>query len=98
MIDTLKQIAINAMEGESPVQLTEAQIMTAPPNISIKLRGNSKLVIPKELIIVADRLVSTHSHPGTSPHTNKLMAGNKVMVAVLQGGQSFFIIDKIVTY
>ena len=177
MNQLIKKIALDAMNQSNPVKLYEAYVITAPPNISIRLRGDSSLVIPKEIIEIAHHLKKhkhevvipelviytdssgSHSHTfsgstnssgghshtvtgdtnteeghkhtitgntndngghthnvtgsiaengshnhkvvlrerkvNTSEQDDTLNVGDRVMVAALQGGQSFFIIDRI---
>lgn len=66
MIEKFKRIALEAIEQSSPVKLYEATVVNEPPNISIRLKGNSDLVIPKEIITVAEHL-KEHRHRFTIP-------------------------------
>jgi len=90
MIDIIRRIAAtsgNGEHGETPLQLVEGIVVSSPPNIQIKLKDNDKLIIPSELIQAAEQI-----------HKLGIHTGDQVMVAILQGGQSFFIVDRIVSY
>lgn len=65
-MDIIKKMAKDAIDSASPLQFYEATVVTEPPNISIRLRGNSNLVIPKEIISVASHL-KLHKHRVTIP-------------------------------
>lgn len=122
---TIKKMAKEAMDSGSPLQLVEGIVQSPLPNIQLKLKSNSKLIIPSDLIGVAEHLTShtrtanissskvsgNTDESGDPEHKHKidsvsltsttisfdsnLNTGDKVMVAVVQGGQSFFVIDKI---
>lgn len=123
--------------------LMEAEVIAAPPELKIRLKSNDKLMIPKELIVVAEYLckhkrkvtitnngkttidsssvTDSMSVEGYRPHVHdisslklsdsnftltegeiefldELKKGDKVMVATFEGGQKFFIMDRLVTY
>lgn len=128
MIQLIKHMAVEAVDGSGPVQFLEAVVLTKPPELSIKLKSNAKLIIPKSLLVVAEHLTehfktgkvmseaveSSLSLEGSGPHEHditslvlgeaiiefkdELAVGDEVMVASIQGGQSFFIIDRTVSY
>lgn len=85
MIQTIKKIALEAVQAESPLRLVEATVVIPPPDIQIRLKSNPKLIIPSDIISIAERL----TEPG-----KELKIGDRVMVAIIQGGQSFFILDR----
>lgn len=121
---TIKKMAIEAVNANSPLQFIEGEVYSAPPNIQLRLKNNSKLVIPSEFIHIVEHLTRhkrtvnitssnvgdlmtsagdpehTHNIQSLSlknaeiEFTDQLKKGDKVMVAAIQGGQSFFIIDK----
>ncbi|WP_139489375.1 DUF2577 family protein [Brevibacillus dissolubilis] len=145
----IRQHSLKAMQTMKVTTLMEAEVVSDPPELKIKLKGNDKLIIPKELIVVAEHLTkefkremkvegkgkSTISAPLTAspkvgmlpngyvPHvhdvteismtkadfefiegtgkieyTNELKKGDKVMVITFEGGQKFFIMDRVVSY
>ena len=65
MLDDFKTLAAKIAK-EASVQFYEGSVITAPPNLSIRLRGNSNLTIPKSLITVAAHL-KTHKHQVVIP-------------------------------
>ena len=56
MLDLIKQAAKDVAASGNPVEVFEAVVLTPPPCLSIRLKGNGNLVIPKELIVVAELL------------------------------------------
>ncbi|ASS70749.1 DUF2577 family protein [Bacillus atrophaeus] len=84
--DAIKQLAVGAVHAESPVELMPAEVVSVSP-VEIKLKENSKLIIPADLLIIPKRMQDGGD--------DVLTAGEYVMIAALSGGQSFFILDKV---
>lgn len=78
MLELIKQAARGVTASGNPVEVFEAVVVSAPPNLSIKLKGNDGLVIPKELIVVAE-LLTRHKR------TVKLTSVNITDEETLQG-------------
>ncbi|EID42851.1 DUF2577 domain-containing protein [Parageobacillus thermoglucosidasius] len=103
MIQTIKKIALEAVQAESPLRLVEATVVSPPPDIQIRLKGNPKLLIPSDIISIAEHLTKHKRQIRVNGGTvqeyefvDELKMNDRVMVAIIQGGQSFFIIDRIV--
>ncbi|MGE5704737.1 MAG: DUF2577 domain-containing protein [Clostridia bacterium] len=145
--ELIKQYCLQTIQSLKLTSLMEAEVVSAPPELKIKLKGNDKLIIPKELIVVAEHLTKeykrevkaeakgkmdfqgglpsvtltpipspvTHTHAAQAmslsggdfslkqgeakiEYTNELKSGDKVMVISFEGGQKFFIMDRIVSY
>lgn len=122
LAQTIKRMAKETMDSSGPLQFLEGEVYSSPPNIKLKLKDNSKLIIPSEFIRVAEHLTrhkrianinggsGSTSSAGDPEHTHdiqslqfdnaqiefvdELKIGDKVMVAAVQGGQSFFVIDR----
>ncbi|MCY8912674.1 DUF2577 domain-containing protein [Bacillus atrophaeus] len=84
--DAIKQLAVGAIHAESPVELMPAEVVSVSP-VEIKLKENSKLIIPADLLIIPKRMQDGGD--------DALELGDRVMTAALTGGQSFFILDKV---
>lgn len=97
MLKTIKGATLEGVLANAPVELTEAVIIEAPPDLKIMLKSNKKLPIPKEIIIVAERL-TRYNRITNVPIENELKVGDEVMVAILQGGQFFYIMDRAIKY
>ncbi|MGE8207687.1 DUF2577 domain-containing protein [Heyndrickxia sp. NPDC080065] len=104
MIEIMKKIAFEAIQSMSPLVIEAAEVVSSPPNIELRFKDNQKLVIPSELIIVSEHLTN-HTREirldedeeiQSYEFVDELKIGDQVMVAAIQGGQSFFIIDRYV--
>ncbi|MEC1647381.1 DUF2577 family protein [Bacillus sp. FSL L8-0222] len=84
--EAIKHLAVGAVDAESPVELLPAEVVSVSP-AEIKLKENSKLIIPADALIIPKRLQSGGD--------DALELGDRVMTAALTGGQSFFILDKL---
>lgn len=101
MKQRLMNIAMQGFEVKGPLRMLEAVVVSDSP-VSIRLKSNAKLEIPNEIIIVSEHLTN-HTRQmrvnGGTVQTYEFMdglkTGEKVMVAAIQGGQSFFILDRI---
>lgn len=126
MLDIIKRNALKGVNANSPVELMGAIVTQAPPELAIQLKNDSKLPIPKEIIIVAEHLTrherkmqikssdiegftmsaDNHTHGCESIDTteaevmilDELKAGEEVLVIALQGGQAYYIADRVVRY
>ncbi|MGG3801798.1 DUF2577 domain-containing protein [Metabacillus fastidiosus] len=139
LLQLIKQSAKETFDSLSPLQLVEAVVVEAPPNLKIKLKDNDKLILTKEFLVVAEHLtrhtrIVTLKHyeaaerqlgdkvekdycqsefinddlsaPYTSFSFNfielqfedVLKKDDKVLVAAIQGGQSFYIVDRWTEY
>ncbi|WP_039073669.1 MULTISPECIES: DUF2577 family protein [Bacillus] len=83
--EAIKHLAVGAVDAESPVELLPAEVVSVSP-VEIKLKENSKLIIPADALIIPKRMKSGD---------DALERGDRVMTAALTGGQSFFILDKV---
>jgi hypothetical protein len=63
-----------------------AQVVSPLPNISIKVIGND-LVIPKDFILATQSAVDAN-----------LVANDQILVSVIGDGQTFIILDKVVSF
>ncbi|SFE54721.1 Protein of unknown function [Paenibacillus catalpae] len=155
--ELIKQHSMKSARSLKMLELMEAEVTKDPPELEIKLKGSDRLIIPKELIVVAEHLcevkqkvnlnagskteigkqsfdmtITQMPHPlpppNNTPHDHPsklevaladrsfdmqegevhyinddkkddlLKKGDKVMVMTFEGGQKFFIIDRIVQY
>ncbi|MFT0802218.1 DUF2577 domain-containing protein [Bacillus swezeyi] len=98
--DAIKELALGAVNAESPVDVMPAEVVSAVP-LKLKLRDHEKLVIPSDLLVVArhltehTELIRIDGEEKTIRFYNQLHAGDHVMIAAMPGGQSFFVIDRI---
>ena len=126
MLDIIKRNALKGVNASGPVELIGAVVTQAPPELAIQLKNDSKLPIPKEIIVVAEHLTrherkmqikssaiegftksaDNHTHGYESidmteaevTFLDELKAGDEVLVVSLQGGQAYYIADRVVRY
>lgn len=155
--ELIKMHSMKSLRSLKLMELMEAEVTKDPPELEIKLKGSDKLIIPKELIVVAEHLCEvtqkinlnagsktevgkqsfdmtitpmphTLPPPNNTPHDHPsklevaladrnfdmkegelrylnddkkddlLKKGDKVMVITFEGGQKFFVIDRIIQY
>lgn len=68
--EAIKHLAVGAVDAESPVELLPAEVVSVSP-VEIKLKENSKLIIPEDAIIIPKRMQSGGDDAlgaGGSPH------------------------------
>ncbi len=80
LFDTIKQIAVNAMEANKPVEITFGTVQTVHP---LRVRLSQKIVLEKNMLAAC---------AGFS--ASKLYAGDKLLLLRFQGGQRYLILDK----
>lgn len=49
---------MQTVNASKPVSLFEGEVVSVPPNLKVKLLSDEKLIIPKELLIVPERLTN----------------------------------------
>ncbi|MEW9093936.1 MAG: DUF2577 domain-containing protein [Clostridiaceae bacterium] len=108
MIDIIKKAGIDAVGAQNPVNIIFGEIVKDNP---IEIKIDQKLILPKEFFIIPESLTRyeidlIHSHNysngSTSKELNKIVIreglkqGDKVLLARVQGGQQYIILDKVV--
>ncbi|MCL7871066.1 DUF2577 family protein [Bacillus altitudinis] len=85
--EAIKRLAVNAVDAQSPMELILGDVVSVSP-LSVRLNENDKLIIPEELLIRPARL--------DEGEDDELEEGDSVMVLAMTGGQTFYILDKVV--
>ncbi|MEK5496731.1 MULTISPECIES: DUF2577 family protein [Bacillus] len=85
--EAIKRLAVNAVDAQSPTELVLGDVVSVSP-LSVRLNENDKLIIPEELLIWPARL--------DEGEDDELEEGDSVMVLAMTGGQTFYILDKVV--
>ncbi|MCY7500687.1 DUF2577 family protein [Bacillus pumilus] len=85
--EAIKRLAVNAVDAQSPTELILGDVVSVSP-LSIRLNENDKLIIPEDLLIWPARL--------DEGEDDELEEGDSVMVLAMSGGQTFYILDKVV--
>ena len=115
MIEIIKKVVQQGIEGSSLTSLMEGEVVSSSP-LKVKIKKNSKLIIPSELLVVPENLkdrtikvslsspyVSTSSenfnnfnaNNASMTINNSLKTGDKVMLISFEGGQKYYILDRI---
>lgn len=85
--EAIKQLAVNAVDAQSPMELIIGDVVSVSP-LSVRLNENDKLIIPEDLLMWPTRL--------DEDEDDALEEGDSVMVLAMTGGQTFYILDKVV--
>lgn len=103
LIKQIKQAALDAVNSAGPAGFYEGTVLSVSP---LKVKVDQKLILGKEQLVLS-RNVTNHEmsvyvdweyEKGTKKIVihNALKTGNKVILARIQGGQSYIILDKAV--
>ncbi|MBC2158751.1 DUF2577 family protein [Listeria booriae] len=79
----IQQIVMGIMQTSGSADFIPALVVSAAP-LRIKIKDNEKLILEDEQLILSDTVAE-----------KTLVSGDSVMLGQLQGGQQFFVIDKI---
>lgn len=98
LIQIIKQAALDAVENSQVCDLRYGEIVSVSP---LRVKITNQLVIPSSLLIVPQNLTNHNvnvvidSETKTMTINNALKLGDKVALLRKQGGQSYFILDRI---
>ncbi|SDR81401.1 Protein of unknown function [Paenibacillaceae bacterium GAS479] len=104
MKELIQQIALDAIGTGKPVRILTGTVIQPPPALRVQIGDDMKRVYDAEFLVVAAHLTEMEETvlldgvSRTISYPDQLAAGDTVMIAAQQGGQSFFILDKVVTY
>ncbi|OCA85222.1 DUF2577 domain-containing protein [Pseudobacillus wudalianchiensis] len=99
LYNTIKKLAIDASKAEIPVRILDADVVFTTP-LSIRLMKNNKLILSEECFVIpeslTDHTVQVQTPRGTETHTvlNGLKAGDELVVASVQGGGLYYVLDR----
>ena len=94
LIGLIKQAALEAVNNSQVCDLRYGEVVSVSP---IKVKITSQLIIPSSLLVVPQNLTTYQVLLNDEPVTidNSLKLGDKVALLRKQGGQSYFILDRI---
>ena len=98
MLDELKQITHNVIDGEKLSDLKFGTVESADP---LKVRLNQWLLLSGSMLAVSYRLrrieipVTVDGKMGTAVLDNRLKVGDTVAMLRQSGGQKFYVLDKV---
>ncbi len=101
MKNKIKSIVLETLGTINPVSFVECVVVNENP-LSIRLGNDSRMILPSSVLIVAEHLTNHTRQVRVNGRTvqiyefmDELKKGETVMVAAVQGGQSFFIMDRV---
>ncbi|MDO7787119.1 DUF2577 domain-containing protein [Desulforamulus aquiferis] len=72
MLQSILRAAQAGQSATNPVQILEAEVVSAPPNLQIRLKQDAKMIIPKELLVIAEHL-TRHQRVITITHQENVV-------------------------
>lgn len=98
LIDIIKRTALEAFANEQPCDLRYGTVINNNP---LQIRITNLLVIPSAVLVIPEHLtnrnvnITIDGEEKTMTVQNELKVGDKVALLRKQGGQSYFILDRI---
>ena len=103
LIEIIKRAAIDVMENSQMSDIRLGEVTNTAP-LTVKL--TQQLTIPSSILVVPEHLtdrhikITVHNEDGTNEDkeitiSNALVIGDKVALLRKQGGQLYFILDRI---
>lgn len=98
LIEIIKRASLDAMENAQMCDLREGTVVSVSP---VKVKVTNLFTIPSSMLIVPQHLtnhdveVELFGEEQTLTIRNELKVGDKVALLRKQGGQSYFILDRI---
>lgn len=96
LLKIMKKAAVDAVEASKPVNVQFGNVVSTSP---LRINVEQKLTLEKEMLILAKGLTDyeAETEDGTKVIIrNELKAGDNVILIRMQGGQRFFVLDKVV--
>lgn len=91
MIDLIKREALKAVNATNPVNFSIGTVSSVNP---LKITVHQKLTLIKEFLIVTERV--TRYEENSIVIRTGLSVGDKVVLARVQGGNQYIVLDKVV--
>lgn len=98
LIEIIKRAAMDAVENTQMCDLRYGKVVSTSP---LKIQITNQFTIPQSLLIVPKQLtnytvnITLDGETKTMTINNALNIGDKVALLRKQGGQSYFILDRI---
>lgn len=81
LIETIKKAAIEAVAASKPVAIEYGRVTSVSP---LKIQLDQKRTLDDDFIVLTQTVAGT------------LIAGDRVVMIMAQGGQSYVVLDKVV--
>lgn len=98
LIDVIKRAALEAVNNTQMCDLRYGKVVSTNP---LKVQVTNQFTIPETLLVVPKQLtnyrvgISLDGEAKTITINNALKVGDKVALLRKQGGQSYFILDRV---
>lgn len=98
IIDIIKRASLDAMQNAQLCDLRYGKVVKTNP---LKVQITNQFTIPQAMLVVPEHLtkhtvsVTLDSQTKNMVINNELKVGDKVVLLRKQGGQSYFILDRI---
>ena len=99
IIPIIKQAAIDAVDSTQPVQFVFGSVISVSP---IEIRVTPKLTLKKGNLVLSGATtkksfkVTVNGSTATVTYDNSLKKGDSVILARIQGGNKYLVLDKVV--
>jgi hypothetical protein len=94
LLEIVKQATLNVIENEKMCDLRFGEVVSISP---LKIKLTPQLTLPSSVLIIPQHLTKYKVLLNGSSVTidNSLKLGDKVAIIRKQGGQSYFVLDRI---
>ncbi|WP_138751796.1 DUF2577 domain-containing protein [Paenibacillus sinopodophylli] len=95
LVDTIKRAALDALDASRPVHFLFGEIATVSP---LSVRIDQRLTLPSEFLITTAATEELKTEIGGVEYVIRpgLQPGDKVLLARVQGGQQYIVINRMV--
>ncbi|EJW16541.1 DUF2577 domain-containing protein [Paenibacillus alvei] len=93
MLDIIKKAGVGAVEASSPVALLYGVVLSVSP-----LQVEQRFTLPESALVITEQLTEYKVRIGGEEVTIRegLYAGDRLLLARMQGGQSYVALDRVV--
>ncbi|MBN3523097.1 DUF2577 domain-containing protein [Paenibacillus apiarius] len=95
MLDIIKKAGAGAVEASSPVALLYGEVLSVSP---LQVQIDQRFTLPASALVITEQLKEYKVHIGAEEITIRqgLRSGDRLLLARMQGGQSYIALDKVV--
>lgn len=103
LIELIKKAAVEAVAASKPTSVVYGKVISASP---LKIQVDQKLTLDDDFLILTRNVTSNtatgtttdgdHTHSVEVTIDNSLKLGDRVILLMVQGGQSYIVLDKVV--
>lgn len=95
MLDIIKKAGVGAVEASSPVALLYGVVLSVSP---LQVQVEQRFTLPESALVITEQLTEYKVRIGEEEVTIRegLYAGDRLLLARMQGGQSYVALDRVV--